>query len=87
MLATATVVNAPLWMTIRLRVGDYIVDGFLHVPPGGNPMMRLHQDSRAFIALTAASATRGDAEFSAPFLAVNRKHILAAQQLGRVGQP
>ncbi len=67
--------------SIRLRVGDYLVEGYLHVPPGGSPLKRLHQDSRPFLALTRASVSRQGANFEAPFLAINRTHILAAQEL------
>lgn len=65
----------------RIQLGPYTVDGFVHVPPGGSPMARIHQDNHAFIAFTSASVTRGDEQFAAPFLAVNRAHILAAQEL------
>ena len=44
-------------------------------------MTRIHQDVHAFIAVTSASVSRGDEQFAAPFVAINRRHILAAQEL------
>jgi hypothetical protein len=66
---------------IRLRVGDYLVQGCVHVPHGGNALSRLYQASHPFVALTSVSATRQQADFTATFLAVNRAHILAAQEI------
>jgi hypothetical protein len=66
---------------LRLRVGAYTLQGFLHVPPGGDPLARLNQDSHAFIALTSVSVLGPDTEFVASFLAVNRAQIGAAQQI------
>lgn len=65
---------------ILLRVGEFLVEGQVHVPAGGTALTRLNQDSHPFMALTGARV-RGNGEvFSAPFLAVNRAHIVAAQE-------
>ena len=66
---------------VRLRVGEYSIEGFLHVPRGGNPMTRLNQAGHPFIALTSAFVVGPDARFTTAFLAVNRAHILAAQEV------
>ena len=68
---------------VSLRVGPCFVHGFMHVPPGGRPLKRLDQDPHAFIALTAVLVTGPDTEFTVPFLAVNRSHVSAAQQVGQ----
>ena len=64
---------------VRLRVGAFDIEGFVHVPPGGDPLMRFNQDTHPFIALTSASIVGPDTQFASPFLAVNRSHILAVQ--------
>ena len=38
---------------IRLRLDEYDIDGYVHVPPGGDPVARLNQDRHTFIALTS----------------------------------
>ncbi len=60
--------------------------GFVHVPPGGNPMTRLNQGEHAFVALTSASVIGPGEELATPFLAVNRGHILAARPIGEQEQ-
>ena len=66
---------------VRLRVGHFDVEGLVHVPAGGNPMMRLNQQGHPFLALTSASVVGEETQTGVPFLAVNRSHILAAQEL------
>jgi hypothetical protein len=66
---------------VRLCVGEYEIQGFLHVPGRGDILTRLNRDKYPFIALTSASVVGPDSEFAAPFLAVNRDHIMAAQEL------
>ena len=65
----------------RLRIGSFDVEGFVHVPPGGTPMSRINQDNHPFMALTSGSVSRGEEQFAVPFLAINRRHVLAAQEL------
>lgn len=66
---------------VRLQVGDYEIQGFLHVPGKGRPLIRLKQDRHAFLAVTSASVVGPDTAFASSFLAVNRAHVLAAQEL------
>jgi hypothetical protein len=66
---------------VRLCVGEYEIQGFLHVPGRGDILTRLNRDKYPFIALTSASVVGPDSEFAVPFLAVNRTHIMAAQEL------
>ena len=47
--------------------------------------MRLTQDSATFIALTSASMISADTEFAAAFIAVNRRHVFAAETIGEEG--
>jgi hypothetical protein len=69
---------------VELLFEHYAVQGFLHVPPGGDPMARLNQREQAFVALTSASVLGPEEEFAAPFLAVNPIHVLAACPLERL---
>jgi len=66
---------------VRLRVGEFDIQGFVHVPPGGMAMKRLDQDNHPFVSLTSVLVSGPDGEFTAPFLAVNRSHIIAAQEV------
>ncbi len=67
---------------VELLMQEHAVHGFVHVPPGGDPMMRLNQGEHAFVALTSASVIGPGDELATPFLAVNRGHILAARPIG-----
>ena len=66
---------------LRLRVGPFNVEGFAHVPRGGNALNRLNQGGHSFISLTSVSVLGPDWQFATPFLAVNLDHVLAAQEL------
>lgn len=66
---------------VRLCVGEYEIQGFLHVPGRGDVLTRLNRDKYPFIALTSASVVGPDSEFAVPFLAVNLKHVMAAQEI------
>ena len=66
---------------LRLRVDDFDVQGFMHVPQGGDTLQRLNQDRHPFIALTSASVVGSDVELAVPFLAVNRQQIAWAVEL------
>jgi len=66
---------------IRLRLDEYDIDGYVHVPPGGDPVARLNQDRHTFIALTSVTVVGPGIELTAPFLAVRRTEILAMQVL------
>ena len=65
----------------RARVGAFDVEGFVHVPPRGDPLLRFNQDTHPFIAVTSASVVGPDRQFEAPFLAIKRSHILAVQPM------
>lgn len=67
---------------VRLNVGEYAVEGFMHLPPGANPIARLNQDRQAFFALSAVSVMGLDVQFAAPFLAIKRSEVIAVQAIG-----
>ena len=66
---------------VRLRVGAFDIEGFVHVPPRGDPMMRFNQDTHPFIAVTSGSVVGPDKQFEASFLAIKRSHIMAVQPI------
>ena len=66
---------------MRVRVGPYEIEGFLHVPPGGECLKWLNHYSHPFLSLTSVSVVGPAKQFATPFLAVNRRHILAAQEI------
>jgi hypothetical protein len=72
-----------LWRAaIVLRVGGFTVNGFVHVPMGGNPLMRVSTgDGPPFLALTVVEAGGPHGPVKAEFIAVNRSHITAAQEV------
>ena len=69
--------------TLRLRIGPYVVEGFVHVPPGGTALSRLFHERHPFMAVTEATVTGPGVDLDAPFIAVNRVHVTAAQELVR----
>jgi hypothetical protein len=66
---------------LRLRVGPYDIQGFVHVPPGGMAIKRLEQGTHLFLSMTSVLVSGPDGEFTAAFLAVNRNHVIAAQEV------
>ncbi len=70
---------------VRLRVGAFDIEGFVHVPPGGDPLLRFNLDTHPFIALTSVSVVGPDTQFAWPFLAVRTSHVLAAQPMDHQG--
>jgi len=66
---------------ITLQLSEHLLNGFVHLPPNGDPIVRLNQDTHPFLALTAASVLGPNGPFTAPFVAVNRVHVLVAQQM------
>lgn len=68
---------------VRLRLADHIVDGFVHVAPGVQPIARITGDRHPFMALTVASVMGPETQFAAPFLAANRRYITAVQEIAR----
>lgn len=72
---------------LRLWVGDFVIDGFVHVAPGGTPLSRLYQGQRPFLALSSATVIGPDGTVETPFIAVNRSHVTSAQELERDPPP
>lgn len=66
---------------IRLRVGPYDVEAYVHTSHGANPLVRLSQSVHPFIALNAANVSGPGVEMTVPFLAAHRAHVLVAQEL------
>lgn len=66
---------------IRLRVAEFLVEGSVHVPNGGRPLLRLKQEGHPFLALTDARVIGPYATLEAGFLAVHRDHVIAAQDV------
>lgn len=66
---------------IRLRVADFLVEGWVHVPYGGKPLLRLKQEGHPFLALTDAKVIGPYATLEAGFLAVHRDHVIAGQDV------
>jgi hypothetical protein len=65
---------------VRMRVKDYELEGFVHVPPGGEAMMHLDRDDHPFVSLTTVLLSGPDEEVTTPFLAINREHIALAEE-------
>lgn len=66
---------------VVLRLGAFVVRGFVHVPAGATPLARFHQDGPPFVAVTSAAVIGPEAELAARFIAVNRLHVSAAQAM------
>jgi len=66
---------------VRLRLDQYVVDGFVHVAPGGNVISRLNHDRHPFLALTSVSVIGPEDEMAMSFIAANRRYIAAVQQI------
>jgi len=66
---------------VRLWLSEFSIRGFVHVPSGGSAMARLNQQAHSFIAVTSASVIGPETELAVPFLAVNREHIIAAEEI------
>jgi hypothetical protein len=64
---------------VRLAVGEFDIQGFLHVAESVDALERLNRDKNRFIALTSASVSGPDCVFGAPFLMVNREQIVSAR--------
>lgn len=62
---------------VDFQVAEFSISGMLHVPLGGAPMALLQHESHSFVALTSATITGPELEIEVPFLAINRRHVLA----------
>jgi len=67
--------------SVRLKIDDFTVHGFVHVPPGGSPLKRFENQRHPFVALTSALIAGDQIEVVVPFLAVNRLRVAAIQEL------
>lgn len=65
---------------IRLRVGDYALEGFIHHPPGVDPIARVNSDRHPFFAMSSVSVIGPHLQTSAGFLAVKRSEVLLVQE-------
>ncbi len=65
---------------VKLRVKEFDIEGFVHVPPGGAAMKRLDHSDHPFVSLTTVLLTGPEGETMVPFLAVNLEHIGAVQE-------
>jgi hypothetical protein len=61
--------------SVQIRVGEFDIAGFIHVPPGGDVLQRVLGATHPFLSVTSASVVGPDGEFAAGFLAINMKHI------------
>ena len=66
---------------LRLRTRDHAMEGYVHSGPGSSSLARLNQATHPFIALQSVTVKGPGGEFAAPFLAVNRAHIVSAQEM------
>jgi len=66
---------------IRLELGGYDIEGYVYTTRNGDAMTRLNLASHPFIALTMTTITGRGIELRLPFVAVNRFHVVAAQEL------
>lgn len=66
---------------VRLQVEKFTIEGYVHVPPGGDAMIRLNQDRHPYLAVTSASIRGSDTEFAAAFVAISRRHLTAVQMI------
>lgn len=62
---------------VDFQIMDFSATGMLHVPLGGSPIAFLQHETHPFVALTSAVVFGPDLELEVPFLAINRRHILA----------
>ena len=69
--------------SVRLRVGEYTLEGYVHVLPGGDALARFNEANHLFVALTSVKVVGPGVDFSTPFLAVNRSHVVAGQEIVR----
>jgi hypothetical protein len=72
---------------LRLWVGEFVIEGFVHVAPGGTPLSRLYHARRPFMALSSAKVIGPGGTTETSFIAVNRSHVTSAQELERDPPP
>ena len=74
--AAARYVRSP----IRLRVGEYALEGFIHHAVGVDPITRVNNDRHTFFAMSSVSIVGPEFQSSAAFLAVRRSEVLLVQE-------
>ena len=68
---------------VRMRLADFVVDGYVHVAPGADAIARLNQDRHPFVALTAVTAIGPHEEYTVPFMAIASRYIAAVQRIAQ----
>ncbi|HEU4402958.1 MAG TPA: hypothetical protein VFT43_12715, partial [Candidatus Polarisedimenticolia bacterium] len=53
---------------------------YVYTTPGSDPLGRLNQPGHPFLAMNAATVSGPGVDFATQFVAVNRLHILVAQE-------
>ena len=66
---------------VRLHLPCGFAEGYVIAIPGVDPLARLHQAGKRFIATLSTHLEGPGMDGSAPFVAVNMSHVLAAQVL------
>jgi len=66
---------------LRLRVSEYTLEGYMHMPPGISFINRMSQARRRFVALTSVSIDGPGVSGVAHFVAANWAHVLSAQEV------
>ncbi len=66
---------------LRLQVGDFAIEGYAHAAQGGDALSRLNQVRQPFMALSPASLEGAGVKGAMPFVAINRQHVIAAQEI------
>jgi hypothetical protein len=66
---------------LRLRVSEYTLEGYMHMPPGISFINKMSQARRRFVALTSVSIDGPGVSGVAHFVAANWAHVLSAQEI------
>jgi ribonucleotide monophosphatase NagD (HAD superfamily) len=65
-----------------LQLSDgLVVEGVIHLPPGTRPLDFLNRASETFIAVTNATITCDGRAEQAPFIAVNKAHVISVRDV------
>ena len=67
---------------VRIRTGGFDVQGFVHTASRSAALTRFNEATRPFIALTEVLVVGPETEYTVPFLAVNKHHVVAVQEAG-----
>jgi hypothetical protein len=69
------------YSAIRLNLGAFDAEGYVYTSQGVSAVGRLSLASHTFIALRGASIVGPDVDVVLPFVAINRFHVVVAQEL------